>query len=55
VEETEEWNYWDHLYHMNIFWFILLHTGAVYGLTLVFTSAKFVTFLFGETFLDILK
>lgn len=46
-ETGEEWNYWDHLYHINIVYFILLHIGAVYGLTLVFTQAKVATFLFG--------
>jgi len=41
-----EWNYWDHLYPINITWFIILHTGAIYGAKLVFTDAKIVTFLF---------
>jgi len=45
-EETEEWNFWDHIYYHNIFWFILLHVGAFYGAKLVFTDAKIATFLF---------
>jgi hypothetical protein len=44
---TEKWNYWDHLYPVNIAYFIVLHLGAIYGLKLAIFDAKFVTFLFG--------
>jgi len=46
--EEKEWNYWDHIYYSNIFWFILLHVGAVYGVKLCFTDAKWTTILFGK-------
>jgi len=46
---ADDWNYWDHLYPVNILWFILLHLGAAYGLTLVFTEAKIATTIFGKS------
>lgn len=33
----------------NIFWFLFLHIGSLYGLYLVFTSAKWQTNVFGES------
>jgi hypothetical protein len=46
--DAREWNYFEHIYYTNIFWFILLHVGAVYGLTLCYTNAMWLTIVFGK-------
>jgi len=45
-KSIEEWNCFDHILWMNVFWFVLLHVGAAYGLKLVFTDAKLLTTVF---------
>jgi hypothetical protein len=49
VENEKEFSFWDHIYYMNIFWFILLHVGAFYGLYVAITQAKLITSLFGKS------
>lgn len=45
--KTDDWNCMDHILWMNVFWFILLHVGALYGAYLSIFEASWKTFLFG--------
>ncbi|CAL8113886.1 unnamed protein product [Orchesella dallaii] len=46
VEGIKEWNPMDHILWMNVFWFVLLHVGALYGAYLSIFSASWKTFAF---------
>lgn len=48
TKPKDDWNCMDHILWMNVFWFTLLHFGALYGAFLALTSASWKTFVFGE-------
>lgn len=45
--KKDEWNSMNHIIWGNVFWFSLLHVASLYGLYLMFTSAKVLTTLWG--------
>ena len=46
--KSDEQKYKWHIVWRNVIAFVYIHAAAVYGLYLVFTSAKFVSFITGE-------
>lgn len=46
--EKDDWNCFEHIIWMNVFWFALLHTLSIYGAYLLFVDAKILTILFGK-------
>ncbi|KAH9494036.1 hypothetical protein DERF_014754 [Dermatophagoides farinae] len=44
--EKDDWNCFEHIIWMNVFWFALLHTLSIYGAYLLFVDAKILTILF---------
>ncbi|ODM95066.1 Stearoyl-CoA desaturase 5 [Orchesella cincta] len=46
TETAKEWNPMEHILWMNVFWFTILHVGAVYGTYLTIFSASWKTFVF---------
>ncbi len=44
----KEWNCLDHILWVNVLYFVGMHVGTVLGLYLAFTSAKYLTLLFGN-------
>ncbi|XP_027196846.2 stearoyl-CoA desaturase 5-like [Dermatophagoides pteronyssinus] len=44
--EKDDWNCFEHIIWMNVFWFTLLHSLSIYGAYLLFVDAKFYTILF---------
>lgn len=53
--EKDDWNCFEHIIWMNVFWFTLLHSLSIYGAYLLFVDAKFYTILFGKYFFLIFK
>lgn len=49
IGKEKEWNCFEHIIWFNVAWFVGLHLGGLYGAYLVFTQAKIVTTLFGNT------
>ncbi len=48
----KEWNCLDHILWVNVLYFMGMHVGTVLGLYLAFTSAKYLTLLFGNLVLE---
>jgi len=44
--QKDTWSSWDYVKWPNVFWFVILHIGTLYGIYLTFTAAKWPTILF---------
>ena len=48
VTKKDDWNCFEHIIWLNVFYFIGLHVMAIYGGYLCLTDSKILTVLFGE-------